>query len=450
MPENTEQNQQEKSKTAENTETKPEVRIKTSSLIAKALEARRKDIPFDLDKAKQEITEQQQSAKKEKHQDEEQIDLKKLTETEEETQSTETEEKQQEQQSDENVEDDHDYKKSHWEDVSPDDFVRKDGRAISDHTKLTVTEAFTGIKRHLSDANRELFKLRKKTPKLEEENKKLRDQLKELKQWRDERYFEESPDFKDSFVTPVIEQENKIKTYVESIGIEPGTTAESEIKRGLSFLHKYANEGDETKFTLYVDKVLEQFPNSPTLKAKFVNATDAYFSSTTKRNNALKNKEEARKEILKKDAEVVSTSRAAVEEVLKAQLSEFEEKNSQFVEFFRSDKAKDFFKYDETVEQGRKKASDLLTEAFTSRRPSKELLALVTRGILGEISDKEKQSLAKQSEVLQTQIDNLKKELAKSRGVLDKLKPSPSRPSSSGDGGKKKSFTSRLAEVYSK
>lgn len=426
-----------------------ERKFPTAQLIKQALEAKSEGKDFDPQKAREELKKTSEKPK------EEEIDiesLSKIDDTTEESASNENDDSpdDNEQKNELEEDDDSDYKPTEWEQVSPDDFINKDGSNLKDRTKITVSDAFKGIKKKLTDVNKKYSKLLKKAGPLEQENSQLKKELDEVKKWRDERYFEESPDFKESFITPAVEAEKKIVGYISSIGIESGSREESEARRGLALLNKYAQEGDETKYTMQVDSLLEVFPTSPTLRAKFTNATDDYFNRVQKRDNALKNKEEARKEILKKDAETIQGSRTVVQEVIAAQLSEYERNNKQFVDFFRSDSAKDFFKYDDTIASGKQKAADLLSEMTANRKPSKELISLVTRGILAEISEKEKKALAKQSADLQTQNDNLKKELEETKAVIAKLKPSSSRPSTTKSGDTKKSFSQRLAEHYSR
>src|SRR5690606_33898117 len=199
----------------------------------------------------------------------------------------------------------------------------------------------------------------------------VKKEAEELKKWREERYFEESPEFKAAFIEPVTQSENRIKEYLEKADIEPDSPEEVEVRKNLAALAKAAADGDEVVFNRNLDRLVPLFGGHVT-QTKFINIADEYFKNVQKRNRALSEKEAARKEILAKEAELLATSRPAVEEGIRSYISAYERENEQFVEFFRSENAKDFFQYDKTVEEGRRKAADLLTEVITNRRPSKE------------------------------------------------------------------------------
>lgn len=409
-------------------------KVAFTDLFRKHVEAIKKDQEFDIEAAKKELGDEQEKQEQEQKVEEENPNPKLDTLLKEE-------------EKDDEEEDDPDFTPSPWHDITVDDFVNKDGRPISEESKMKTREAFEGLKRKMRKYEKDYHKISKKYEALLAEHEPIKKEVDEIKKWRSDRYFEDSPEFQESFVTPVKESEDKIKFYLENAGIEPDSREEQDVKRNLAFLAKHAAEGDEVKFNQYVDKLADLFEGKVT-QTKFIGITDHYFQKVQGRNRALKDKESARKEILAKDAELIAGSRPVVEEIIRSHISQYEQENEQFVEFFRSDKAKDFFKYDETIEQGKKKAADLISEMVTNRRPSKELLHLVTRGIIGDIAEKEKRALAQQQEDQKTVITNLKEELRKTKDILAKLQPSRTKTVSTPKKEEKKDFYADLRKAF--
>lgn len=436
MPDETETTTEQ---TAENPQQEQQQRetkkIKFTDLFAKQLDARKKGIEFNIDAAREELAaqvEEQEPEKKEEGQPNPKVE--KLLKEDESAPKDEEE-------------DDPDFTPSPWHDITVDDFVNKDGQPISEATKMKVNEGFEGLKKKLRKYEKDYHKISKKYEALLAEHEPIKKEVDEIKKWRSDRYFEESPEFKETYITPVKESEDKIKFYLENAGIEPDSREEQDVKRNLAFLAKHAADGDEVKFNQYVDKLADLFEGKVT-QTKFIGITDHYFQKVQNRNRALTDKESARKEILAKDAELIAGSRPVVEEMIRSYVSQYEQDNEAFVEFFRSEKAKDFFKYDETIEAGKKRAADLISEMVTNRRPSKELLQLVTKGIIGDISEKEKRALAQQQEDQKTQIANLKEELRKTKEILNKLQPSRQKTVSTPKKEEKKDFIGDLRKVF--
>lgn len=385
-----------------------------AEMAAALIKAEKTGQPVEMPKAKDD----EQPETRDDEQPGDQDDDPKLKLLEEEAKKNESEE------GDEN-DDGPEYTPSPWHDITADDFVRKDGTSISDESKIRVSEAFENLKKIARKYEKDYKKVSSKYEDLLKQLDSVKKEAEELKKWREERYFEESPEFKAAFIEPVTQSENRIKEYLEKADIEPDSPEEVEVRKNLAALAKAAADGDEVVFNKNLDKLVPLFGGHVT-QTKFINIADEYFKNVQKRNRALSEKEAARKEILAKEAELLATSRPAVEEGIRSYISAYERENEQFVEFFRSENAKDFFQYDKTVEEGRRKAADLLTEVITNRRPSKELLQLVSRGILAEISEKEKRALVKQQENLQVQNENLKEELKKAKETLSRL-ANPSR-----------------------
>lgn len=300
----------------------------------------------------------------------------------------------------------------------------KHGRAPSREAWTTVKLMKEKISTMRTQHQAEIEELKKKAAPVEESDvfKALKKERDEIKSKMDEKYFEESPDFVNTFVQPFKDKEAEVAEWMSAADVEQGTPDHLAAVSAAGDLQRAMEKGDRKGFFIAAAKIQEYLP--PGIDQQFLISVTEMYPLFQKKQEAFKDKDKARKTVTENDLSVVDHATKTIEKTMDDIFGSYEVENADLLKFYRSENVKDLIQYDETITSGKKEVRDLVREFVATRKPTEKLVRVLTDAVLKKFKDKEVDALRATLKDRSTMIENLQKELGLKKATLKKFSAS--------------------------
>lgn len=301
----------------------------------------------------------------------------------------------------------------------------------------SVQSALKAKDEKLKAAQKELEEAKKLAgPPLEEreEFKTIASERDALKKELDLVHFENSPEWKETFVTPIRTETERVAGILEAIKVEPEDKANiiSLIREAEALL---GDKSKEIEYSDLVDKISSDYMK-PNTASKFARAMDNLFELSVKRAVAYADKEKARQAIVESIAKKSSSTEKSLKERLEAELIAFEK--TDVGQLFKKTAEFDF---DATSKANAQKALAAIKDFQVTGQVTNDLAEMLRHHALKPAFENERKwlvdnyvKLGKAVPELLKENDELKRRIAELRGEGRSVTPQP-KPSA--NGGKK-------------
>lgn len=307
--------------------------------------------------------------------------------------------------------------------IDPDSLVSATGQPIS----KKVSDNIRSLKQHLEYFANKARKLETSVPGFDPRLKTNYEQIKaahdELKKKYADRFFEETPEWEETFVAPLKNASLEMAKWLKSHdhGEDEDVMGEMQVHR--SKLEEALAKGDDVMYYEHVDALAEFLKKGAS--ARFQAAAPALWDAFQKKEEAYKDKDTARKKIREGTTMVAEEETKKASTAIDTTLKEFEAKNAHVIEAYKNDpRFKDFIDYENTVEAPISSAKEHLALAVKRRQITPALTDLVVKGALFGLKQKEHEGFLERIRVLEEERDRLEKKLEQKEGTLNKVKPS--------------------------
>lgn len=309
--------------------------------------------------------------------------------------------------------------------IDPDSLVSNTGQPIS----KKVADNIRSLKQHLEYFAEKARKLETSVPGFDPQLKNNYDQVRtaheELKKKYADRYFEETPEWEDTFVAPLKNASQEMAKWLKSHdnGDDADTLAEMQTHR--TKLEEALAKGDDVMYYEHVDALAEFLKKGAS--ARFQAAAPTLWDAFQKKEEAYKNKDEARRKVRDTTASVVDEESKKASSAIDSSLKTFETKNAHIISAYKNDpRFRDFIDYENTVEVPLNDAKEHLAVAIKRRQITPALTDLVVKGALFNLKQKEHEGFLERIRVLEEERDRLEEKIEKKDTTLNKVKPSRS------------------------
>lgn len=240
-----------------------------------------------------------------------------------------------------------------------------------------------------------------------------------LKKKLDEKYFEESPDFINTFVRPFEEKEKEVAEWLGTADVEAGSAEHVALSSAVGDLQKAMMAGKKTDYFKAAAQIAKFLPEG--VDQQMLISVTEMFPLYQKRKEGFSDKDKARKAVTSEELNQVNGAASSIDKTMDALFESYEADNSDILKFYRSDKVKELIPYDEIVGEGKKTVKALIRDLIATRRPSDKLVRVLTDAVLKPFKDKEVEALRAALQERNNVIANLNEELGKKKGILKKL-----------------------------
>jgi hypothetical protein len=229
-------------------------------------------------------------------------------------------------------------------------------------------------------------------PELANNYKTLKEAHDALKVKWEERYFEESPEFKDTYDKPVETANAEAAKWLSAHDYSDGSEEKQNIDALKTLMHESLYSGDEIKFYKASDHIAEMLPKG--IANRFVAASVKLWDAHTIKREAFTNKDEARKSVINKTSSFINDSTKEAVTGIDSLHSNFESMNKQILDIYKTNpKYKDIIDYDKTVVQQLDSVKKHVDHAIRSRKISPELQQIIYNGVIHNLKEKEMEGL---------------------------------------------------------
>jgi hypothetical protein len=307
--------------------------------------------------------------------------------------------------------------------IDPEQLVSSSGQPIG----KKAAEHFKKLKEHLKfyadKAKAHEEKLSKVNPQLEKEHKELREAHQALRQKFQDLYFEESDEFKETYLEPLKKAESEMVKWLKSHDIGDEEEAASTLNPLINDIQKALASGDDVKYYEAVDAAAEYL--KPGAKARFLAAAPNLLESFIKKKEAVDNKEKAREEVKKSSLTFAQQQTQISEKAIDDLLNGFESSNKKIIQAYKEDdRYKEYIDYDNTVVAKVKTAKTAIATAVQQRKVTEDLVKLAFSGALSDLRDKEAQGFLARIAELEKANENLNKKIQEKDKSISRFKPS--------------------------
>jgi hypothetical protein len=332
--------------------------------------------------------------------------------------------------------------------LSAEDLKTRTGQSIS----LSSREGFDRLRASAAYFKKELDKLRtNKTGIDEAEFKKLKkeyDDIKgahtELKKRWEDKYFEETDEWKQHYVNPVVEAANEASKWMKGHDLEENSEELREMAALEATMNKALREQDEMKYVEAADTISDFLKKGA--RARFLQSAEKLWESFKSQQEAFKDKDAARKEVTAKVGGFVDRSTKEAAAAIDDGFRRFEEVNHRVVDAYKNNpKYREFMQYDNVVANVGN-AKNLIEMTIRERRVSPALIDMVLKGAMHDLKLKEQEAHLARIEMLEQERERLLAKLDEKNETINRVRPSKKKASASSEESSEESLS--LAERF--
>lgn len=297
-----------------------------------------------------------------------------------------------------------------------------------DGSKPTVktSEFIKSLKQEISKLKEELSSKESedsgRLTELEEQNKKLQEEINAIA-------FSESDDFKNKYVKPLSDLNQKLGDAIKSNVSDDDIP---DVESGLKKIDLALSNRNEAEYFKNVDDVLEYF--GPSASRRISGMLDKVWEVTSERYNAEQDLKETRNKFLQDKVATSNKAATVAEKEIIDAFSSYEREIQQTIDLYRKPDLKDKFKYDELTPKSRQAAIDGLKHFANTGEVPHNLKKIIIDGIMGDVHLNEKtafigtikhmeESIAEKDEKIKSLQSKLKK-MGVSMGTRSTRQPS--------------------------
>lgn len=334
--------------------------------------------------------------------------------------------------------------------LDPSELVTASGQPISKKT----TEHIEKLKKHLDYFAKKAKRLKEQMgdfdPNAKKELAEIREAHGKLKKRFQDLYFEESEEWRESFVEPLSKADKEMTKWIKAHDIGDEEEAATILGPHMTAMQTALKKADEVMFWEHVDAIATHLKQGPS--ARFLKAAPDLWDAFQKREEAFKDKDKAREEIKKTSLSFAQQQTQLAEKSVDIMLNEFENgTNKPVIDAYKNDpKYKDYIDYDTTVTAKVKEAKEAIAIAVQQRKITPQLLTLVFNGALSGIREKEVLGYQERINQQKAEIARLEKKLEGKEALIGKVKPSSRQSSSSVTDEEDEEEVTSFAELFKK
>ena len=307
--------------------------------------------------------------------------------------------------------------------IDPDTLVSNTGQPISKKAADNIRK----LKEHLDYFAKKAKKLQESVPEYDPRLKINYEQIKaahdELKKKYADRYFEETPEWEENFIKPLKTASSEMAKWLKSHDHAEDQDSLDQMQIHRQKLEEALSKGDDVMYYEHVDALAEFLKKGAS--ARFQAAAPSLWEAFQKKEEAYKNKDEARKQIREKSFSQAEDEAKKAAASIDSAIQIFEKKNATIIDAYKNNPAyREFIDYDNTVLSPINDAKTHLELAVKRRTITPGLTDLVVKGALFELKMKEQEGFLERIKVLEEEKERLEKRLADSDRTISKVRPS--------------------------
>lgn len=342
--------------------------------------------------------------------------------------------------------------------LTADDLVRKDGKPVSSQTRQRfddLKKVLTKKVNRVKELEAEINKLRSEfSPEIKEKIQKaeeLEKKVQELQSKVNTFEFQETEEFKQAYVEPIIDSRKKIDEFINDYVEESERLA---VKALLLDAEKHATKKNEHKFVDIAEDIAEKYVDGSQLKKnRFLRMMEEYYSRTASYADAFtKADAERRKEVSRRLSENRSSSIRRIVDSVGEFVKNFEVSKRPILDALPESYRDEFIS---SYRNKEKELRDHLSDFAATGKASDNLLEVISRGIVSYSVEKENQMAWKAYKALSDKFKQVKDELDEYKRKMKVVSKGPSKSTdhySSGNSTKDKAkeFKSGRSIIYEK
>lgn len=311
------------------------------------------------------------------------------------------------------------------ESFDPESVVTASGKPVSSASK-DVFKKFkaTAAKRQeeINNLKKQLEEIQKKSPTESEDYKKLQEDYKKYKDIVDSKYFEESPEFAETFINPINRKYNQVGTLLTDLANDGIITEKnaSIIRENLQKFDAAVKSGKRGAIYAAI-AAIEDEVDGPAAKA-IVKEIEEFVPLFEKYKKAVNDKEEARRLIDKETGDRVTNTLKNFNISFKAVEDDFMEKQKDRIAFLRSDHIKDIIQFDELYGAAKKEAQDAIKSFATSGEMNSKLVALLHKAALHPVNQRELETQASTIAAFHRRVNDQEEEIKALKKTISDIK----------------------------
>jgi hypothetical protein len=316
--------------------------------------------------------------------------------------------------------------------IDPDSLVSATGQPISKKAADNIRE----LKKHLDYFAKKAKKLEQTIPDYDPRIKHNYEQIKtahdELKKKFTDRFFEETPEWEETFVAPVKAASIEMAKWLKSHDHEDNEEVQGEMELHRKKLEDALIKGDDVVFYEHVDALAEFLKKGA--GTRFRSAAPLLWDAFQKKEEAYKDKDAARKKVRDASMNLIEEESKRAHKEIDNTISAFEKKNAQVIEAYRTNpRLAEYMDYDNTVTVPIQDAKDHIAQMLKTRKVSPAITELVVKGALFNLKQKEHEGFQERIRLLEEENRRLEGKLTQKDKVIDKVRPSRSAVTESDD-----------------
>ena len=292
-----------------------------------------------------------------------------------------------------------------------------------------ATEQIAKLKQHLDYYIKKSKKIQAQVegfdPNMKKELDELRDAHGKLKQRFQDNYFEETEEWRETFIQPLKSAESEMVKWMQSHSVGDDAEASALFKPMLVGLQEALKEGDEVKYYEWIDEIGQHLKKGSS--SRFSQAAPKLWDAYIAKEQAFKDKNAAREKIRKESLSFAQKQGTIAASALDTMLHSFEDSNREVIDAYKNNtKFKDYIKYDETVGKPLADAKQAIATAVQQRKVTTELVDLAFKGAISGLKDKELEGYRARIELQKKEIERLREKVGETEKIMKKVQPSPS------------------------
>ena len=276
------------------------------------------------------------------------------------------------------------------------------------------------------NAYRSLDKARKAAkvdPKLIGDYQTLRNDFNELRSKYDTAFFQETPEWQQTFQVPVDQANEDMVKWLGSHEHDKDSDEFAEMETHINEITKALHEGNEIKYYEEVDTVAEFLKKGAS--SRFRTAAPSLWKAHNDKVAAFKDKHTARDAIINKFRNIAVERAKDVNKIIDSSIATFEHENAIVINAYKTDERfKDYINYDEIVTSKKESIKKHVETALINRQISPELAMVINQGILYELKEKETEGLRTRIKLQEEAIERLERKLGVKEKTLKRVTPS--------------------------
>lgn len=306
--------------------------------------------------------------------------------------------------------------------IDPATLTNKNGQPIVGEQ---ASKAIKRLKQTIKHFAERVKKERKKPdydPQLPNHFKNLSLELNALKSKYEAKYFEETPEWKNKYEKPLDDAATEAAKWIRAHDLDADSEELQEVERHRNLMQKALKEGDDVKYYQHADSIADYLQKGAA--GRFQNAVPKLWDAYHARQEALKDKEAAKKVVTEEAEGFLSSNIKSASTNLDVMVNNFEETNSKIISVYKTKPGiKDAIDYENTVTKRLDSTKKLIDQALRNRTIPAELQQIIFSGILSGLRDKEMDGLREAYKQTKEEVARLEAQLAKKDATLSKVKP---------------------------